>query len=813
MRWPLIATASLLIVTTLTPAESLRWGDGLPAAILWLLLPALVLLFSLGKPFRLFRLHAADAAALALFLWHSAAAAAAAFEGMPRTAVNALWLWLGLGVCYLCVRQSAQTPRNARLLVAVICSLAAAQSVLGCYQTLWGIPSARAEFAAGTRSLAAIGLNVPDDSPVRLLFDARLGGNEPLGTFTLTNSLAGWLAPWIVLLVWIACDSARALRKPQDSTAATNRRQKSKGRGTGQLDRHLRFFPLARLVGLSAVLAVAVFALARTGSRTGLAATCLGVGLLALPWAYRQWRKRAVVHRFLIVVGALAIGGAFVFALISGGVAASMKSLQYRFDYWKTTAAIIADRPWLGCGPGQFQQAYTAAKTPPAGEEPSDPHNALLEIWATAGTPAALAWLAFCGSIGLAAFRAGGRSNPTSPNSRPPRAESGKPARNSNREPARDSRGFRHTTIEFIRGRMPGVAALLLGYVIFIPVSWMTRAVLGVGLVWATLPAALVCLGLLGDWVRRGRLPVWVVAVAWAALVVNLGAAGGIGFPGVAVVFWMLAAICLNLAQAESPIETAENVPSTTVAPAPLQPNEAAADVGCAANKESTASAPTIAASERTAARSGSIRPTITWSALAVSFGLVYACHATAYRPVLQCSAEMLAAERLSAAADPLPVLAGWQAAVAADPWAFEPQAALAAAQFALWRQNPHPDRWAPIRDSLDSATVRAVNWSAAWHWKGRLLLEAARAETADGKPAAPRAAADAVEAFRQAVRCYPASPTNWAYLAVAEDRLGLAEARQTARHALQLDADNPHRDKKLPDPLRQTLQAISLKE
>ncbi len=53
---------------------------------------------------------------------------------------------------------------------------------------------------------------------------------------------------------------------------------------------------------------------------------------------------------------------------------------------------MIADHPWLGCGPGNFQDFYTQYKLPEASEEIADPHNFLLEIWATAGTPAATAF-------------------------------------------------------------------------------------------------------------------------------------------------------------------------------------------------------------------------------------------------------------------------------------------------------------------------------------------------------------------------------------------------------------------------------------
>ena len=49
---------------------------------------------------------------------------------------------------------------------------------------------------------------------------------------------------------------------------------------------------------------------------------------------------------------------------------------------------MIADHPLFGIGPGQFQQFYARYKLPEASETIADPHNFLLEIWSTAGTPA-----------------------------------------------------------------------------------------------------------------------------------------------------------------------------------------------------------------------------------------------------------------------------------------------------------------------------------------------------------------------------------------------------------------------------------------
>ena len=66
--------------------------------------------------------------------------------------------------------------------------------------------------------------------------------------------------------------------------------------------------------------------------------------------------------------------------------AKAAKSFGYRLQYWQATMRMIAEHPLAGCGPGNFQDAYTAYKLPEASEEVADPHNFLLEVWATAGT-------------------------------------------------------------------------------------------------------------------------------------------------------------------------------------------------------------------------------------------------------------------------------------------------------------------------------------------------------------------------------------------------------------------------------------------
>ena len=70
------------------------------------------------------------------------------------------------------------------------------------------------------------------------------------------------------------------------------------------------------------------------------------------------------------------------------GLTESPKSLGYRAEYWIGAWGVITDGPrtWLtGHGPGNFSGPYVRHKLPRSSEEILDPHNLVLEVWATAG--------------------------------------------------------------------------------------------------------------------------------------------------------------------------------------------------------------------------------------------------------------------------------------------------------------------------------------------------------------------------------------------------------------------------------------------
>src|SRR5207248_10886053 len=70
---------------------------------------------------------------------------------------------------------------------------------LGLFQYGWSMPKLRREYEKNPFSvLQANGIPTEAGSPQRELFENRLRSVEPLATFALTNSLAGFLAPWLI---------------------------------------------------------------------------------------------------------------------------------------------------------------------------------------------------------------------------------------------------------------------------------------------------------------------------------------------------------------------------------------------------------------------------------------------------------------------------------------------------------------------------------------------------------------------------------------------------------------------------------------
>ena len=499
---------ALLVARPLFPSESAAThGDGLSTVMLWIALAVFWLLGAIGRPNHnsplplgegqgvragasfAVRFGWIDAAVVLLLVCYAAATLWAVRHGSPRPAINVFWEWIGMGLCFLMARQLIDTQREARAMAAVMIALAVALSGYGLYQRAYELPNTRALYQADPdRAMRDAGLWFPPDSPQRKLFEDRLANDEPMATFALTNSLAGFLAPWLVVLAGIACCKVR------------NRK---------------------RLLGVLILLVPIAVCLFLTHSRGGCLAAVLG---LALVWPITRrigWKIPLAV----LLAGAAVVTAAAAIGKLDYETA--QKSLGYRLQYWRSSLDMIDDHPWLGCGPGNFQDAYTRYKLPEASEEVADPHNFLLEIWSTAGTPAALAFLAVLGCFAWTTFRGLGGSPPSetsrkldSPNPEP-------------RTPNPDAWLF-------------VLAGGAVGFLLSLPLGMLSAAPPSATVVLLGLPLACIAVVLLLGWIREGQLPRLLPALAVAVLLMNLLTAGGIGMPGVAGSFWLLMALGLT---------------------------------------------------------------------------------------------------------------------------------------------------------------------------------------------------------------------------------------------------------------------------
>jgi tetratricopeptide (TPR) repeat protein len=259
-------------------------------------------------------------------------------------------------------------------------------------------------------------------------------------------------------------------------------------------------------------------------------------------------------------------------------------------------------------------------------------------------------------------------------------------------------------------------------------------------------------------WVRHGTLTAAVCWAAAAALLVNLLAAGGIGFPGVAGSLWVLLALGLNLA-----------------------------DVG---KKPRTYS------------------PHAAWIWTAAACFLAVLCYVTAYRPVLNSRVLLARAnstEMLRAPAERAELL---QQALESDPRSAAVALRLAAQRFALWQQEPTPRALAAFDAAAARARELAPHSGTLWGQSGDWSLQIFQADREQKYLDA------ANEQYRRAVKLYPASALLRAKWAVALDAAQHPDAaREEAAEALRLDAitrQAGHEDRLLQDELRRQLKRIT---
>jgi hypothetical protein len=439
-----------------------------------------------------------------------------ASQGHPRPTLNGFWIWVFLATLFFLLRQILNTGAVVRSVLSSMIALTIGLAALGFYQYGYSLPQMRAEFAADPdTTLRTWGIDPSVESPERRHFIDRLESKEPIGTFALANSLAGVLAVGLTLLLGNA----------------------------GTLWRHSPTWGRRCVLVLSAA---ALFGcLLLTKSRAALLAVLLGVGMLGwmVPefrrWLNWRWTLSAVVLLVAAVVTAIATGG-----LDRQVLTEAPKSLEFRFQYWRSSCMMIAAHPWTGCGPGNFKEYYTQYKLPVASETISDPHNFLLEVAATTGLPAVVM---FVGIVVAAAIclvltgRAGQQLESSSRLNQGAISDEplGKVADRGQASRPRHSRG----DAAAIRAVYGGI---LMAFPLAMPVGWSIGLMPDPAVLFISLPIVGLVLWALHPWVEAGSTPIAGIVAAEAVLLVNLLAAGGISYPGVGLWCWVLLVLMLN---------------------------------------------------------------------------------------------------------------------------------------------------------------------------------------------------------------------------------------------------------------------------
>jgi O-antigen ligase len=422
------------------------------------------------------------------------------------------WEWVGLFAAFFVVRRLSARAAECHGLYTALLASAASIAAYTVWQTAVEMPRLKkqvfADRTALQQALAREGGFQEANEAFEEAMRRRAAEGHAFGTFAHPNSLAGYLILLLPGLVGAAL-LLMVSRGPRWQT----------GLAWG-----------AALLGAAG--------LWLTHSRGAL----LGGVLVGLAIGGHGIRGILLKHKVLFLATVVALAaiayGAFAMRIGERALGKGTGTMAQRIYYWTATASIIRGHAWFGVGPGNFATAYTQVMDPQAGETIKDPHNFILETWATSGLFALLALLATLALFLVPAVRALLRPWATPTELRP--------------APAAPAPSLRW---EYYVGGMIGI---LLGFVLRAGDQPSTE------LVWEAVAAgirAVVWFGAFGllelvPWTAWNRL--LALSAGVAALLLNLCVSGGIGVPSVANPFWVAVALGCGLLPIVTPTPAAQ---------------------------------------------------------------------------------------------------------------------------------------------------------------------------------------------------------------------------------------------------------------
>jgi O-antigen ligase/tetratricopeptide (TPR) repeat protein len=475
-----------------------------------------------------------DALAFGVAAWMIVSTLANAENSNIRLAVNELWWWIAAAGLLSATRRWITSAAIVQALLYVVVGVCVGVAVFGWYQLLISFPALFARYELEPDVvLREAGIVAEVGSAERVVFENRLYGGGPTGTFALANSMAALLVGGSIVMVGLC--GQQWSRSPL----------------------------LHRLIWAAAIL-VTLGMLAASRSRSALASLLIiAVASLCLSLARRRtWLigERWQSHRGLFagVLGAVAGAAGLVAVMLwrigsqSEWLVQAPASLAIRMNYWRACAQMVAHSPLSGVGPGQFKARYEAFRATEAMEQIADPHNWLWQTLTTGGVPsgilllglAAVIFWRFCHDSGTRPLRGANGSSHSNLQDQ----QSTQPL-----TPSLTSLTF--STRWIYAGAGVAVVAIWIGgaAIGFLPefdaaaVATAVAIAFVVSVVWQGDDKAII----------TGRRLNVLAAWALAAMMINLLAAGGLIIPGIAVTLWILAAIMAPFSAA-SPANAAQ---------------------------------------------------------------------------------------------------------------------------------------------------------------------------------------------------------------------------------------------------------------
>jgi len=769
--WLFGAVAALTAATLILNGDGLTFeGDNILIALLWQFLAA-ALLFARwyrNKPFSLDE-HGDEAkgqtaarwfdvVATVFFVWVfvSFAVAWCSGNGAPRAMLTMLAHWGGFAAMFVTWRLLLNGRLMIRGMLLLLVAAVVGESSAAYYHYYHAGPQTRQQYFDSQKQ-ASVTNDGSQMTGEQQLYQNRIESPEPLGTYSLTNSLAGVLAPWCVFLCGVLL--LGKLHAPFN-----------------------RNWMRVTAMMLMSMIAFVVFILMMTNSRSGNLAALFGVTcLMGYMIAARVRNKRmilgVVVGVCLVIVTGLGIG--FVTDEINRIVLTeAMKSFGYRIQYWQSSSQMIADHPLFGCGIGNFRENYTLYKLPIASETISDPHNLFFEVASNAGLPALACFVVLLMAAIVCALASQQDEDTISDQ-----------LKSTNRF-ERIKKCWQTRQPFFIGGAVGIIAAFIYSLTNNAPMSFDMTCFVLAGFVLGFL--------LFIPVIDSAVFPLKVLApICLAALSVNLLAAGGISFPHVNLTFWFFMVLCFNRASDFRLQTSGENIQHNPEARSPksevfvfvaicfLVLGIVLYPTAWLANLQANS---LLRNMEANPAQYASLVKTIAaWEKVVKN---------DPYRTQVWCdlcAAYLMVQRGLPDLAQKRDDSSGWRAVV-------EQQMQKAGIS--------HDLRQVTLNDTTADALVGAIRSSplSATNYQnlGTIFFD-------DFEKTKNRGSLDlAIVLFHLAAKCYPNHALSYAWLADCCNKSGEQELQyENARRAIELDDIMPHSDQKLPLNLRRMVEQL----